>query len=230
MILLRRRNFHRDAEACVQNLKPPLQVLGKENIPARGPCVLTVNHYHRPGFAAQWLALAIAAMIPVHVHWTMTGEFTSWPGPLAGLASRILLKRIARIYSFTTMPPMPPRPEDVQRRATAVRAVLEYVRQARDPVLGLAPEGYDPAGPAGVLTRPAAGAGRFGLLLARAGLAFIPVGAYEAQGIFHLHFGQRYELKVEENLSADEKDMTATQIIMEKIAWLLPLHLRGEFA
>jgi hypothetical protein len=116
----------------------------------------------------------------------------------------------------------------VQRRAASVRAVLDYVRHARDPVLGLAPEGYDT--PEGTLTRPAAGAGRFGLLLAKAGMVFIPVGAYEADGSFYLHFGKPYKLNVAGKLSADEKDHRAIQIIMENIARLLPMHLRGEFA
>ncbi len=232
VIFLRRRNFHRDAEACLDHLKPPLQISGKENIPQHGPCVLTVNHYHRSGFGAQWFALAIAAAVPVHMHWIMTGEFTSWPRPFGALASRLLLKRIAKIYDFTTMPPMPPHPKDVERRAASVRAVLEYVRHAQDPVLGLAPEGYDPQGPEpdGVLTRPAAGVGRFGLLLANAGLKFVPVGAYEAEGVFHLHFGEQYELSVADDLSVDAKDQSAMQIIMESIARLLPSHLRGEFA
>lgn len=228
VVLLRRRNFHDDAEACLAQLSPPLRVFGKENIPEQGPCVLTVNHYHRPGFGAQWLALAIAALVPVHVHWIMTDEFTTWTQPFGRFASRLLLKRLARIYGFTTMPPMPPRPRDVQRRAAAVRAVLEYVRHASDPVVGLAPEGYDP--PAGTLTRPAAGVGRFGLLLAKEGLTFIPVAAYEAEGVFRLHFGERYELSVEDDLSPDDKDRAARQVIMEKIARLLPLRLRGEFA
>jgi hypothetical protein len=147
---------------------------------------------------------------------------------LGVIGSRTLLKRIAGIYDFTTMPPMPPRPKDVEARAAAVRAVLHYVRQARDPVLGLAPEGQDP--PAEGLTRPAPGVGRFGLLLSQAGLKFIPVGAYEADGIFHLHFGQGYELKVARGLSPEEKDAAAAQIMMKNIARRLPSHLRGEFA
>jgi len=231
VVLLRRRDFHQDARACIENLSPPLKVLGQENIPQRGACVLTVNHYHRPGFGAQWLALAIAAMVPTNMHWVMTGEFTypgKWYWPFGAIGSRILLKRIAHIYGFTTMPPMPPRSKDVTARAASVRAVLEYVRRAQEPVLGLTPEGYDP--PNDVLTRPATGLGRFGLLLSKAGLKFIPVGAYEAEGIFHLHFGGGYKLRIRGALSIDEKDQCATQIIMENIAQLLPLHLRGEFA
>lgn len=231
VVLLRRRNFRQDATACISNLYPPLQVHGEENIPRQGPCVVTVNHYHREGFGAQWFTLAIAATIPVNMHWVMTGEFTypgKWYESLATIGSRILLKRIAHIYGFTTMPPMPPRPKDVRVRAASVRAVLEYVMRVTKPVLGLAPEGYDP--PSGVLTRPAAGVGRFGLLLAKAGLTFIPVGAYEEDGALHLHFGEAYELTARDDLSVDEKDDRAAQVIMENIACLLPSHLRGEFA
>jgi hypothetical protein len=123
---------------------------------------------------------------------------------------------------------MPPREKDVQERATSVRAVLQYVRRTESPVIGLAPEGYD--APAGTLTKPAPGLGRFGLLLSKAGLKFCPVGAYEADGLFHVHFGETYELQVADHLSPGEKDVQASQIIMENIARLLPLSLRGEYA
>jgi hypothetical protein len=167
------------------------------------------------------------------MHWILTGEFTyqgKWYEAIGSKGSRMLLKRIATIYGFTTMPPMPPRDQDVEARASSVRAVLEYVKHAENPIIGLAPEGYDPAGPEGMLTRPARGLGRFGLLLSKAGLEFIPVGAYEADGIFHIHFGKSYILRVSQDLSSAVKDEGASQIIMEHIAGLLPLHLRGEFA
>ena len=230
VLLLRRRSFRKDAKACIEKLDPPLQVLGKANVPQHGPCVVTMNHYHRAGFGAQWIALAIAASVPADMHWLMTAEFTypgKWYEPFRPIGSRLLLKRIAGVYGFTTMPPMPPRPRDIEARAASVRAVLEYVRHAKDPVLGLAPEGHDP--PHGVLTRPASGLGRFGLLLSRTGLKFIPVGAYEADGFFHLHFGKLYELNIGRELSADEKDEQAAQIIMKKIAQLLPLQLPPQF-
>jgi hypothetical protein len=233
VVLLRHRSFQNDAKACIENLKSSLQVLGKENIPQHGPCVVMVNHYHRPGFGAQWIAFAIAAAVPVNMHWVMTGEFMypgKWYETIGSIGSRILLKRIAKIYDFTTMPPMPPRHKDVEARAVSVRAVLEYVRHTKDPVLGLAPEGYDPPGPSGMLTHPAPGLGRFGLLLSKAGLSFIPAGVYEADGVFHVHFGERYELDVRNDLAVDEKDDQASQIIMENIARLLPVHLQGEFA
>jgi hypothetical protein len=231
LLLLRQRDFHKDAKACIGNLKPPLQVSGKEHIPQHGPGVITVNHYHRLGFGAQWIALAIAALVPVHMHWIMTGEFTysgKWYEAIGSIGSRILLERIACIYGFTTMPPMPPREKDVEARAASVRAVLEYVRGAQNPLIGLSPEGYDP--PNGILTRPFRGPGRFGLLLSKAGLEMIPVGVYEADGVFHIRFGESYKLNVPSHLSPDEKDDQASQIIMENIARLLPVPLRGEFA
>jgi hypothetical protein len=233
VVFARRRNFRRDAIACIENLNPPLRVLGKENIPQHGPCVITVNHYHRHGFGAQWFALAISATVSKDVHWVMTGEFTypgKWYEIFGSLGSRLLLKRLAHVYDFTTMPPMPPRAKDVEARAAAVRAVLEYVRHTQAPILGLAPEGHDPVGPEGVLAQPASGVGRFSLLLAKAGLKFIPVGVYEAEGIFTIHFGEGYELKVASNLSADEKDAQAAHILMKNIAHLLLMNLRGEFA
>jgi hypothetical protein len=230
-LLSRHRSFREDALVCIGRLKPSLRVLGKENIPQGGACAISVNHYHREGFGAQWFALAITATVSADIHWVMTGEFTypgKWYESIGGLASRIFLKRLASVYGFSTMPPMPPRLKDVEARAASVREVLEYVRNAKNPILGLAPEGHDP--PGGVLTRPASGVGRFGLLLSNAGLRFIPVGAYEAEGVFTIHFGEAYELSVPRSLSSNEKDAQAVHIIMTEIAKLLPMHLRGEFA
>ncbi len=230
MLLGRQRSFRADAQRCIERLKPPLRVMGSENIPRSGPCLITFNHYYRPGFRAWWLALGIASVVPVEMYWIMTGELTfpgRWYAPLGKPVSRWLLKRISRVYGFTTMPPMPPRRRDVEARARAVMEALSYVQQAEHPMLGLSPEGGDH--PSGGLTWPASGAGRFGLLLAGRGLRFVPVGAYEAQGEFCLQFGAVYKLNVARGLSPDEKDRQAAKIIMENIARQLPAHLRGEF-
>lgn len=231
VVFLGRRNFRHDAGACIGKLHPPLKVLGKENIPQCGPCVLTVNHYFRAGFAAQWIAFAIAATVPVDMHWVMTGELTypgRWYAPIGMALSRFVLHRAAQVYGFTCMPPMPPRLKDVAGRAASVREVLEFVKDANEPILGLAPEGGDSID--GKLARPASGLGRFGLLLSNLGLRFAPVGVYEEDEIFTVNYGEAYELRVERGLSSGEKDVRAAQIIMEHIAQLLPSQLRGEFA
>ncbi len=229
-ILLRYRIFRDDAQAAVSRLDPPLKILRQENIPQSGPCVITVNHYYRPDFFAPWIGFAIAATIPVNMHWIMTGELTypgKWYAPLGMAISHFVLNRISRVYAFTAMPPMPPRPRDVEVRAASVRAALEFVGHAGNPIIGLAPEGGDQIG--GCLTMPARGVGRFALLLAAQRLRFVPVGVYESDGEFCLNFGEAYNLSAPHNLSADEKDKQAAQIIMRNIARLLPIHLRGEF-
>ena len=226
----RKRSFREDALCCVGGLKSSLQVFERENIPTDGPCVMTVNHYHRPGFGAEWLALGISALVPRELHWIMTAEWTApgkWYEPIKGTYSRWLLGRLSHVYGYTTMPPMPPRSKDVEARARSVRKVLEYVKGHPDFILGLAPEGADQRG--GQLSLPSSGVGRFASLLAGLGSAFVPVGAYEADGAFCLHFGPAYWLSVPSGLSNDENDRIAAGIMMKHIAVLLPEGLRGDF-
>ena len=223
----RKRSFREDALACVGGLKPPLRIIEKENVPAGGPCVVTVNHYYRPGFFAGWIALAIAATVPVEMHWVVTGELL-YLGKLGSPISRWALKRIGNTYGFTTMPPMPPRLQDIEARAKSVKKVLKLLKQTGNTVLGLAPEGADQRG--GKLSMPPSGAGRFGLLLAGLGSMFVPVGVYEAGGALCVHFGPAYRLSVPSGLSADEKDRAAAEVMIKHIAFLLPEELRGDFA
>lgn len=224
------RSFRRDAIACIRWLKPRLRVLGAENIPASGPCVLTVNHYHRPGFGAWWIAFAVASMIPAEMHWVMTNELTfpgKWYAFLGKPGSRWLLAHLAKIYGFTTMPPMPPREKDVAARARSVRAVLEYVRHHPQSMLTMAPEGGD--NPCSVLAWPPPGAGRFLLLLAESEFCVVPVGCWEADGALCLRFGAEYKLRVPPGLGSDEKDHHTAEVFMQAIARQLPLYMRGEF-
>jgi hypothetical protein len=227
----RQRSFRHDGQLCLERVEPPLRVYGEENIPQGGPCLITFNHYYRPGFDAWWMALALATVVPVDIHFVMTGELT-WPGkwyaPLAQAGSRWLLQRFSKIYGFTTMPPMPPREKDVEARAKSVREFLSYAREHPGAILGLAPEGGDNP-PTGALARPSSGAGRFVLLLAGQGFPILPVGIFEENGEFCMRFGSAYRLEVPRSLGADEKDRAAAQTVMSAIAAQLPVHLRGEF-
>ncbi len=226
-----RRSFRADARACIAALPSPLQVEGREHVPAAGPCVLTVNHYTRPGFGAWWLALAISSVVPAEVHWTMASAWT-YPDWLRAHtltpAMRWLLGRLAHVYGFTTMPPMPPSPAEVAERAQAVRRVLTWARQTPQPVLGLAPEGQDTPGSA--LQWPAPGSGRFILQLAQLGLCMVPVGMYEAEGRLCLRFGPAYALCLPPGLAPAERDRQAAGQVMRQIAAVLPASLRGAFA
>jgi hypothetical protein len=225
------RSFRQDGYLCIKQLKPPLHVLGTENIPAHGPCLITFNHYYRRGFSAWWMALALGATVPVDIHFVMTGELTypgKWYAPLGSAGSRWLLSRLGKIYGFSTMPPMPPQPMDVEARARAVRNMLKYAGKNHDAVIGLAPEGGDQ--PGGILTMPPSGAGRFIYLLAGPATRIVPVGVYEEGGAFYLSFGQAYNLPIQKNLSSSEKDRATAEIVMRKIAAQLPKRLRGSLA
>ena len=178
-ILYHRLVFSDDARLCIERLNPPLRVLGKENIPQRGPCVLTMNHYTRAGFHIWWGAMAISSLIYPPVHWVIAGEWTApgkWYEPIKGAVSRFAANRISRVYGFTTMPPMPPRPRDVEARAASALAALKYLKQTKGPIIGFAAEGGDQVEEK--LMLPASGVGRFSLLLAAQGLRFAPVGVY----------------------------------------------------
>jgi len=225
-----RRSFRRDGQMCLERLDPPVRVYCPENIPQSGACLVTFNHYYRPGFNAWWMALALAAAVPVDIHFAMTGELTfpgKWYAPFGMAGSRWLLRRFSKIYGFTSMPPMPPRKKDVAARAKSVREFLSYAHGHPQAVLGLAPEGGDQ--PGGVLNWPSPGAGRFVLLLAEQGFPVLPVGMAEENGEFCLHFGVPYRLQVPRGLDPEAKDRAAAQLVMSAIASQLPARLRGFF-
>src|SRR4030042_1316946 len=110
------------------------------------------------------------------------------------------------------MPPMPPREVGVAARAESVRRALHRASEP-DALLGLAPEGGDM--PGGVLTPPPSGSGRFLLHLARRGLRFLPVGAFEGRGRFCLRFGA--PLGLPQSLP-EPIDDSATRLVMSAIA------------
>jgi hypothetical protein len=229
-IFNRRRAFPEHARRLLPGLRPPLRVLGKENIPCAGPAVIVVNHYWSPTFWAPWLAIAISAVVPREIYWTMTGAFTYpgrvFSGPRKWL-SRALLAQVARVYRFNTMPPMPPAPGEVVLRAQAVRRLLDHARRNSSVLIGLAPEGYDR--PGGVLGLPPEGAGRLALALSRMGRMFSPAGVYEESGGFCLCFGAPFRLEVTAGGSSKETDLAARLTITREIARCLPPRLRGEF-
>ena len=226
----RRRSFRQDACAALALCRFPVKLEGRENIPACGPAVVVTNHYSRPGFGAWWIALAISAQVPAEMHWGMTATWTfgssltSW---LLAEISRRLFPRLAEIYGFTAMPPMPPRPLEQAARAQAVRQILAATKPHPPPIFGMAPEGQDT--PGGTLMRPHPGVGRFLYHLARLGYPFYPVGFYEAMESLCLSFGPPFCLELPGDPLGEEIDRCASQMVMQAIARQLPVGFRGEF-
>lgn len=211
----------------VSRLSPPLRVDGAVPDVTHGSWLVVVNHYFRPGFRAWWLSMAISASLPREVCWITTSTLT-FPDRLRAStftpASRWFLRRIARLYGFIPMPPMPPRPFEIEARAAAVRQAL---RRATEPevLMGLAPEGGDM--PGGVLAQPPAGSGRFLWHLTRHGLRILPVGAFEADGRFCLRFGEPFDLPPS---LPPPVEASASHRVMSAIAACLPAQLRGSYA
>ncbi len=220
-----RRSFRSDALRWSRGLA--LEVHGAENIPSAGPGLVVVNHYHRPGFQAMWFALALSAVIPAEMLWTITSAWTDDETPGArerAWMSKHIFPRLAHAYGFISMPPMPPRPFEVAARASAVRALLNAARRRPAPLLGLAPEGMDnPSGPG--LQRLPPGAGRLLAAIHQTGHPIYPVGTFENEQALVLNFGAPFDLC----LQPGSVDPQAAAQVGRAIAALLPPVLRGEY-
>lgn len=223
------RSFAQDARTCTRAVSPPVRYFGLDSLPPP-PAILTINHFTRPGFKAWWLALGVSAALDAEVRWLVTAAWT-FPGrrwaKLGERVSRLLLQRLAQMYAFSSMPPMPPRPQETLARAQAVRQLVEVVRASQTGWIGIAPEGRE--SPGGSLQAPPPGSGRFLLLLANQGLPILPVGIYEGSGELTIRFGEAFALQVAEGLSSQGRDREASRIVMQRLAELLPERLRGEY-
>jgi 1-acyl-sn-glycerol-3-phosphate acyltransferase len=222
-------SFHSDSIAIVKNMGVPLKIQGREFIPQAGPGLVVFNHYSREGFSILFAAAAIAAAVPVDMHWIMTGAWT-FPGRLFSNKlrkdSEKVFRAIARTYGFTLTPPLPPDPADQPARTAAIREVFTNIKADPNTLVAFAPEGRD--FPGGVLGMPPGGSGKFLLELSRRlGLVY-PVGIFEEGGGLHLYFGAPFDLCSIIRESRLDPD-SASRVVMERIASLLPGYLAGEF-
>jgi hypothetical protein len=223
----RKRSLRKDS--LVATRRVPVKILGAEHIPHGGPGVVVLNHYFRPGFSAAWIGLVISANIPHDLIWVMSAAWTDTPTLKTRLQAAIsvpLYPRLAWTYNFISMPPMPPRPHEVEARARAVRQILAAARQPNT-LLAISPEGQDPSG--GVLMHPHSGVGRMMYRLDQYGCRFYPIGLYEDDEAIILNFGSSFRLLLPEGLRRDEIDRRAADMVMDKIAAQLPEKLRGVY-
>jgi 1-acyl-sn-glycerol-3-phosphate acyltransferase len=230
-LVLRRRSFARDALRAMERPLAPMEVRGAEHIPRQGPCLVACNHYTRPGFDAWWLVLAVSAVTASHraagadpeIHWLMTGawrfEGSPWRARLLTPATRWAFARVARVYGFVTMPPMPPTPQEMEARAVAVRRTLRLARRAaaEGGMIGLAPEGRDTAERLG---EPPDGVGRLMAHLTRLGLPVLPVGVGEVAGCLQISVGPAFVPEVPAHRAA--RDQAVSGQVMAAISEQVP--------
>lgn len=228
---LRPRSVAHDAQAAVTGVCPEPEILGGEHIPRCGPCLVACNHYSRPGFAAWWLALAVTAAVAAHrapdadpeVHWVMTAAWTypegTWRRRVLTPLTRWAFRRVAQVYGFVPMPPMPPDPGEVEARALGVLRTVRLARRLAQEggMVGLAPEGRDVSEGLG---QPPEGAGEFIALLVRAGLSVLPVGVAEAGGRLCVSFGPPFVPQIPPDRA--ERDRVVARQVMGAIAQQLP--------
>jgi len=224
-----KRSFHHDGALIVSRMGVPVLIRGDAFIPHSGPGVVVFNHYSREGFSILFAAATIAAAVPVDMHWIMTG---AWTFPGRSLSKQLrkiseqVFRAIARTYGFTLTPPLPPNPADQPARTAAIREVFNHIKADPYTLVAFAPEGRD--FPGGVLGTPPAGSGKFLLELSRRlGLVY-PVGIFEEGEGLHLHFGAPFDLCSIIKESRLDPD-SASRVVMERIASLLPGYLAGEF-
>jgi len=226
----RTRSFHQDASKLATLID--FKVYGQLQMPTRGSILLTPNHYYRPGYGIWNVIIALSAAVTPEIHWITTSMLT-YPGQRRGVflrpLSHFFLEEAARIYSFTTMPPMPPDPSQVEERALAVRKVIASVNKSASPlIIGLSPEGQDFTN--GQLGWPPSGSGRFIFHLIKKGFWIVPVGVFEENGCLALNFGPPYQPQVANNLAAHEIDYEIGRVVMSHLAGLVPLEMRGNFS
>lgn len=224
----RPRSAHADSARIASRLQPPPQVYG--SIPSLRRCLLLVNHYGRPGFPSWWLGVSVSSIIPREIHWVMTSVWRferGWRARVLTPLTRWFFQRIAQVYNFTTMPPMPPRPEEMLARTASIRHLLRAVETRPEIFVGLAPEGDDCE--QRVLGTPPPGAGRLIQLLTSRGLIPVPVGIYEQAGALHIRFGEPIQLLPSRN-PGQQDDGWMINTVMRAIASCLPEELRGKYA
>jgi hypothetical protein len=220
------RDIFSDWHRAINHLADKIRVLGKSNIPRDGAFLITCNHYSRPGLGAWWGGLAITAAIAEQlespedqsIHWVMTSAWTyprgDWRRWILTPVSRQLFCRLANMYHFIAMPPMPPDPSETVARTVAVLRTVKLARQLSTTggVIGLAPEGQDHPG---LLGEPPIGVGNFVAMLVQAGMGVLPVGVQHKNGYLYISFGPVYTISIPPDRRI--RDAVVSDLVMSRI-------------
>ena len=231
LLLGRRRSFTRDSQLVLDaNREYARRIEGLDNVPKEGSFIPVMNHYGRRGLrpyhCAMVVTTAVASVRPglPEIRWAFTSEYLGrriGPVPIPLWLIRWTFRRAARVYDFVVIPR---REELVMGRAAALRRFARTV--AHDPI-GLTPEGLRGTGP---LVEPPPGNGLFLASLSRPGIPLLPVGLWEEDDALVVRFGAPFGLDVPRNLSREEQDRAAREIVMVAIGHELPPPYWGDYS
>ena len=87
-----KRSISSDAIRAISGVHPPIKVIGEINIPNKGPGLVTLNHYSRPGFSIVWAALGISTQLPEEHLWMMTSAWTNHTWGIDQLSTNLQYK------------------------------------------------------------------------------------------------------------------------------------------
>ena len=221
-----------DSAFAVSLLPKQACISGVEHIPLQGSFVLVSNHYQRLDLWIGWSGAVLIDAIAqrrrdIAFHFITTdrariGRF-SVPG------TRWLIQRVANVWGLVLVTPQAIAQEHVEGQRLTLLRLVRLLRRSQNPVcIGLMPEG-DEGNTLG-LKEALPGSGRSLLALARLGLPLVPAAVWEADGQLHAQFGIPFSLQDEvSGGSAEESDAYVRQMVMRRIAALLPRVLRGKY-
>ncbi len=227
------RSIAADSAFGLSQLPLPPQITGTEHIPRAGSFVLVSNHYQRLDLWIGWSGAVLIDAVarhrdqPIAFHYITTdrarlGRFTL-PG------TRWIIQRVANVWGLVLVTPPTIAREHVEGQRFALLRILRLLKHSTTPVcIGVMPEGDE--GNTFGLKEALPGSGRSLLALSRRGLPLVPAAVWEVDGQLHAQFGAPLSLTANSIAMNDvDTDSALRTTVMQHIAALLPIALRGQF-
>lgn len=228
LLTKRIRTLHADAVRIIRAQGSKVRFIGAP-LP-EAPFLVIINHFSQPGFSILWVIMGIHSRLDMPTHWLMSNVWT-FPGrKLRAIYEGVtawIFKKIAHTYGCIPTPALPPLPENSMSAALAIRSLVKKYQSRTNITLGLSPEGRD--FPEGKLGTPSRGTGLLINELLKIHPQILPVGFYFKDGQYTVHFGSTYNLQPMYEGDRELIDRTISRTIMQSIAELLPIELRGDF-
>ncbi len=196
--------------SLIYRLLARIEIVGTENVPQKGPCIVICNHHS--GFDP----LLVGIALPARMTWLAADKYRSHPifGPFLSSIGTIYVQR-----------------GEVDRQA--LRACLDVLGEGG--IVGMAPEGT--RSPTGALQEGRTGVA---YLASRAGVPILPVAVTGTEkmpsnlkrlrrGQVKAVIGETFILPTTERKARGKQLKEFTELIMLRLAEMLPEEYRGVY-